>query len=170
MKKNAWILMCAVALIAIIGCSKDVDSDIAQFAGLWTVDEIFLEDGTATFEIGDTTITGEYSLVGKDINTILRLNEDMTMSSDGQYIAETSYTILNETFENEVPSSDFGGRGTWYMNGNQIIIEQDTQFHTLDILSMRNDTLSVFFPLTLTIRDEDIVSEFAGTLNYKLSR
>lgn len=168
--KKIWFYICAVAFIAVLGCSKEDSPDLTELTGIWGVDEIFLTEGSVTFEIGDTTITGEYSLVGKDISTILTLNEDLSMSSDGQYIAETSYTILNETITNDVPASDFGGRGTWYKDGGQIIIEQDSVFHALSIRSVEDDSLSLFFPLNLIIEDEEVVSKFKGTLNYNLSR
>lgn len=168
--KKIWFYICAVAFIAVLGCSKEDSPGLTELTGLWSVDEIFLSDGSVTVEIGDTTLVGEYSLVGKEISTILVLNEDLSMSSDGQYIAETSYTIVDETITDEVPASDFGGRGTWYKDGRQIIIEQDSTFHALNIRSVNADSLSLFFPLNLTIEDEDIVSKFKGTLNYNLSR
>lgn len=168
--KKIWLFVCLFGFISILGCSKEdsIAEDMTDLVGVWGVDQIFLTEGSATFEVADTTYIGDFSLEAKDITTVLTLNEDRSMSSDGNYLAQTKYTLFDQTTEAEFLASDFGGRGIWNRDGRQIIIEQDSSFHALNIRTFENDTLELFFPLDLEYQQDNITSIFKGTLNYIL--
>lgn len=157
--KNFNILMIAF-LIVLTSCSSDDDSNnqidlSVDITGQWDLKKLDYEgDSQMTFQ--GQTVTMTYIGFGKEMDAqVVFSNNPNNVEVFGTYVIEMTVTYLGmtETIDTPFDMSDFMNAGTWSIEGNQMIIVDNTtgEQQTAEIIHLSQNKMILLSEQTQTM-------------------
>ncbi|QIE60068.1 hypothetical protein G5B37_10985 [Rasiella rasia] len=174
MKTFKTILITFLAVATLIGCKKDDDNDNtfllsnSNFAGMYDL-TLFNGEIETTTEFKGVPITAVTTIVGDTFQVIFDVNDNGTLTVDGQYRVTTSVTVAGQTeTDTEIVDID-NDSGTYVVNANAQTIsfaDLDGVDTTFDVTLFNENEVRLVSTETTTSPDSSTVT----TLEIRLVR
>ncbi|KAB1067620.1 hypothetical protein F6U93_10060 [Tamlana haliotis] len=162
MRKISILLITCILVLTSCSSNENEASDISgDLVGTWTATDLVYEGSYETTIAGEDFETYYYGEADEMTNTLTFTESPNTVISEGSYNISLEYTINGVTDTDYIVGEEFLQSGSWELDGDELIIENDDEVNqeeapSIKILTLTKDKLVISSTETIELEENGV--------------